>query len=160
MKNIIALIALLLYSSIFAQSQFRINKKDQFMWGITSSYSSIKDSGTSFGAEIEYIGSVYTRASISSTPNIKSTDIIGSIGASFTSGLFERTRYYTGIRLGFTKKSRTNATAGWELGIEQKVSKNVIIGLRATYDYRSDYVFSGYNNGWVNNNFIKIGFLF
>ena len=62
----------------------------------------LKKNGLYIGGEVEYVGSVYTRFSISNVSSLNEgyTDILGGVGASFTSGWFENTRYYTGIRLG------------------------------------------------------------
>jgi len=122
-------------------------------------YASFKENGLHIGGEIEYVGSVYTRFSISNFTALNEgyTDILGSVGASFTSGWFENTRYYTGIRLGVIYRNTTYPTIGGECGVDFMLNNSTFIGLRSTYDYRSDFEFYGTPNEWRYSGFIRVG---
>jgi len=155
------LIILLLSMTAVAQSNFRLNKVDSFNFAVVIDPSaSIQENGLHIGAEICYTGSVYTRFGFSHFSKLKDgyTDIIGGIGIVFTSGYFERTTYYSGIRLGVIIRKATNASAGFEAGIDHKINGSLILGVRGTYDYRSDWQFYGSENGMQYSTFLKIGY--
>jgi hypothetical protein len=120
---------------------------------------SFNASGLFIGAEIEYSGAIYTRVGISNFAVLKDgyTELIGGIGLNFSSGYFEKFRYYTGIRLGIIKRQSANATAGIEAGMDFMINDNLFIGMRATYDYRSDFKFYDYPNEMRGSGFIRIG---
>jgi len=145
----------------YGQSNFRLNKTESFNFAIVVDPSaSINESGLNAGIEICYTGSVYTRLGVTSFAKLKDgyTDIIGGIGVVFTSGYFERTTYYSGIRLGVIIRQEANGSAGLEAGIDHKISNNLILGIRGTYDYRSDWEFYGADNGMQYSTFLKIGY--
>lgn len=126
---------------------------------ITDPRASIKDGGLFIGGEIEYSGTIYTRVGVSNFAVLKDgyTELIGGIGINLTSGYFDNIRYYTGVRLGVIKRKAANATAGLEAGIDFKIGEKAFIGLRATYDYRSDFEFYDYPNEMRGSGFIRIG---
>ena len=157
------LLTLLLFTTIlFSQNEFRLNKKESFNFGIVvDPNASIKEHGLNIGAEIEYVGLVYTRASITYFSALKYgyTDFIGAFGINFTSGMWEKFRYYTGGRLGLIRRlSNTYPTAGLEAGIDYNITNKISIGLRTTYDKRTDFMI--YNEPQVmrQSGFIKVGF--
>lgn len=126
---------------------------------ITDPRASFKEGGLFIGGEIEYSGTIYTRVGVSNFAVLKDgyTEIIGGIGVNFSSGYFEKVRYYTGIRLGIIKRQSANATAGIEAGMDFMINDNLFIGMRATYDYRSDFKFYDYPNEMRGSGFIRIG---
>jgi hypothetical protein len=164
MKTILIIIVLLTSTLCFSQSQFRLNRTESFNFGVViDPYASFKENGLNIGAEIEYSGLVYTRASITSfsTLNGGYLDLIGAFGVNFTSGMFERFRYYAGGRLGFIKRSgSTYPTVGLEAGIDYCITDNVFVGLRATYDKRSDFEFYGEPSEMRKSGYVKLGFKF
>ncbi|OYX86777.1 MAG: hypothetical protein B7Y83_00115 [Flavobacteriales bacterium 32-34-25] len=120
---------------------------------------SIKEGGLFIGAEIEYSGTVYTRVGVANFQVLKDgyTELIGGIGLNFTSGYFDKVRYYTGIRLGVIKRKAANATAGLEAGIDFKIGNKAFIGLRTSYDYRSDQAFYDYPNHMIGSGYLRFG---
>ena len=156
------LILLLFTTMLFSQNEFRLNKTESFNFGIiVDPHASIKEHGLNIGGEIEYVGLVYTRASITSFSALKYgyTDFTGALGINFTSGMYERFRYYTGGRLGLIRRaSNIYPTAGLEAGIDYNVNDDMSIGLRTTYDKRTDFMI--YNTPQVmrQSGFIKVGF--
>jgi hypothetical protein len=165
-KQTIILILVILFALICgvlnAQSNFRLNKTDSFNFGIVvDPCASIKEKGLNIGAEIEYVGTVYTRASVTyfGVLNGSYLDLIGAIGINFTSGYFEQFRYYAGGRLGVIRRSNnTYPTAGIEAGIDYKITDGISIGLRTTYDNRTDFEFYGEPSSMRQSGFIKLGF--
>ena len=144
-----------------AMGQFRLNETESFNFSIiVDPYASFKEKGLCIGAEIEYTGAVYTRLGVATFPKLTDgyTDITGGFGAVFTSGYFDTTTYYAGVRLGVIIRQAANGTAGFEAGINHKLSDNFIIGIRGTYDYRSDWKFYGCDSGWQYSTFVKLGY--
>lgn len=152
---------LLLSYSCCAQG-FRLNKTDSFNFGVVvDPYATIKEHGLNIGAEIEYVGTVYTRASITSFASLNGgyLDFIGAFGVNFTSGMWEKFRYYGGGRLGFiSRSSNTYPTAGIEAGIDYLLTESVFIGIRTTYDKRSDFEFYGEPSEMRGSGYIKLGY--
>jgi len=152
---------LLLSLTTVAQSNFRLNKTDSFNLAIVIDPSaSIEKNGLNIGAEIEYNGTVYTRASITSFSSLKGgyLDLVGAAGINFTSGLWEQFRYYAGLRGGFiVRESNGYPTAGIECGIDYVINEKWVLGIRATRDKRGDFKFYGEEPEMRNSGFIKIG---
>lgn len=159
----------LLYTALFlatinvanAQSNFRLNKVDSFNFAVVIDPSaSIEKSGLNIGAEIEYNGTVYTRASITSFSSLKGgyLDFVGAAGINFTSGMWEQFRYYAGGRLGIIRRNGNGyPTAGIECGIDYVINEKWVIGIRATRDKRGDFKFYGEEPEMRNSGFIKLG---
>jgi len=156
------LILILLFTSV-CFSQIRLNRAEYFTASVVvDPCASIKEKGLNIGVEIEYVGSIYTRASFTNFAALKDgyTDITGAVGVSLTSGYFERTRYYAGGRLGFIYRASVYPTAGVESGIDLMITDNIFIGVRSTYDYRSDQEYYGSPNVWRYSGFVKTGIKF
>jgi hypothetical protein len=152
--------ALFATTCVFGQSNFRLNKAETFNFAIVIDPSaSIEQKGLNVGAEIEYIGLVYTRASVTSFTALNSgyLDFIGAAGINFTSGYFEQFRYYAGVRGGvIVRDSNVYPTMGLECGIDYTIGK-LVLGLRATRDRRGDFKFYNEEPEMRNSGFIKIG---
>jgi hypothetical protein len=158
MKYLITL--LLLPTIIFAQSGFRLDKTESFNIAVVlDPNASIKDKGLNIGAEIEYVGPIYVRASVTSFAVLQDgyVDTTGSFGLSFTSGYFKKVRYYAGGRLGFIHRKATYPTAGGECGIDVMLTDTIFMGVRSTYDYRSDFEFYDWHNEMRYSGFVRIG---
>ena len=162
MKTIISF--LLITSFSFAQSGFRINKKETFNVSVVvDPTASMKERGLNIGASIEYSGTIYTRASITSFAKLHGgyTDLTGSIGLNFTSGYWEKIRYYLGGRLGVIKREKnTYPTAGIEAGMNVDLGEVVFVGIRGTYDKRGDFKFYDAPSEMRGSTFLVIGFKF
>ncbi|MBC7845568.1 MAG: hypothetical protein H7Y10_03650 [Flavobacterium sp.] len=112
------------------------------------------------GAEIEYNGTVYTRASVTSFSSLQGgyLDLVGAAGINFTSGMWEQLRYYAGIRGGIiVRENNGYPTAGTECGIDYVINGKWVLGIRATRDKRGDFEFYGEEPEMRNSGFIKIG---
>ncbi len=147
----------------YSQSQFRLNTTQFFAVSLVVDPSaSLKENGVCVGLEIETVRQVYVRASVTSFAKLTDgyTDFTGAFGLSFVSGYFERVRYYAGGRLGFISRKAIFPTAGVEAGLDVMLSETFFIGVRSTYDYRSDFEFYDYPNEMRYSGFIKAGFKF
>ena len=158
------LFILLIFPAIlFSQSNFRLNDKEYFTAAIVlDPNASIKERGVNIGVEVEYVGAVYIKASVTNFEVLKDgyTDITGSAGLSFTSGYFNKIRYYAGGRLGLVYRKATYPTAGVEAGIDVMLSDRIFAGVRSTYDYRSDFEFYDWHNEMRYSGFVRLGIKF
>jgi hypothetical protein len=153
---------LLTTTSLFSQNEFRINRTESFNIGVVfDPNASIKEKGLNIGAEIEYVGWAYARASVTSFAVLAYgyTDLIGASGLNFTSGQYDRIRYYTGGRFGFIQRS-TNVypTVGLELGIDYRINDFMVLGMRGTTDKRNDFQIWNTPPEMRQSGFIKLGF--
>lgn len=160
MKQLIIL--LLITSFTYAQSNFRLNKEEYFTTAVViDPNASIKEKGLNIGGEIEYVGSIYVKASVTNFAVLQDnyTDVTGSAGLSFTSGYFEKIRYYAGGRLGLIRRAATYPTMGVEAGIDVMISDIAFIGIRSTYDKRGDADFYD-GDDWRYSGFVRLGIKF
>lgn len=147
----------------FSQNSFRINKMEYFT---LSTYidpsSSIKEKGLDIVAEIEYVGTIYTKIGFESFSVLYGgyTDIHAGIGINFTSGYFENIRYYSGIRTACVfRYGGYGINYGLESGIDYKISEKLFIGIRATLDIRNEQkVIFGWEPENKLSGFIRIGY--
>jgi len=143
-----------------AQSNFRLNRVDSFNFAVVIDPSaSIKESGLQIGAEIEYVGLVYTRSSITSFAALEGgyVDFIGAAGLNFTSGMWEQIRYYAGLRAGVISRGGNGyPTLGTEIGIDYVIG-SLVLGVRMTRDKRGDFEFYNEPSEMRNSGFVKIG---
>jgi len=165
MKNqntilILIIILALICGVANGQSNFRLNRVDSFNFSVVIDPSaSIKESGLQIGAEIEYVGLVYTRASITSFSALEGgyVDFIGAAGLNFTSGMWEQIRYYAGLRAGIISRGGNGyPTLGTEIGIDYVIG-SLVLGVRMTRDKRGDFEFYGEPSEMRNSGFVKIG---
>lgn len=158
------LLIMLSFISISLTAQIRINKTESFNFSIAvDPHASIKEKGLNIGAAIEYSGTIYTRVSITSFSKLQGGyfDAVGSIGLNLTSGYFENIRYYAGGRLGLIKRSsNTYPTAGIEAGINVNLTEQMFVGVRGTYDKRSDFEFFNEPSEMRSSTYLIIGFKF
>ena len=155
---------LLFLLTISVTAQFRLNETESFNIGILlDPHASFIENGLNIGAEIEYKGTVYVRAGVTyfGVLNPSYLDIVGTVGVNFTSDIFERTRYYTGLRAGIiNREGNTYPTIGAEVGFDYQISDGITIGLRGTYDRRGDFEFYNESPEFRKSGFIKLGFKF
>lgn len=150
---------LLITCSAFSQSQFRLNTTQFGQVSVAiDPCASIKENGLHIGVEIENIRSLYERFSITNFSSLKNgyTGFVGSFGLSFTRGMWENTRFYSGIRLGVISRNGGHPLFGYECGIDTNLCEGVSIGLRAYMDYRSDVEFNDGVNQWRHNGVIRL----
>lgn len=160
MKNIITL---LLITSISYSQNIRFGDTETFNISIlTDPNASIKEKGINIGGEIEMVSNaIYVRTGIQTFSVLEGgyMDWTTGIGLNLKSGYFDNFRYYAGGRLGIIwRDGNSYPTAGCEIGIEHNFNSGFILGLRGTYDYRSDFEYWGNNKAEMRGScFIKIG---
>jgi len=157
---IVAIVTIAITCKSNAQSNFRLNRVDSFNFAVVIDPSaSIKESGFNIGAEIEYNGTIYTRASISTFSTLEGgyVDFIGAAGLNFTSGMWEQIRYYAGLRAGVISRGGNGyPTLGTEIGIDYVIG-SLVLGVRMTRDKRGDFEFYNEPSEMRNSGFVKIG---
>lgn len=127
-----------------AQSNFRLNQTEFFTVSVSiDPGSSIKEQGLDYVAEIEYAGNIYAKIGFEQFSAIYGgyNDIHGAVGINFTSGYFEKIRYYAGVRMGNVYRGGQGAFRtiyGLESGIDYEIKDYITLGLRSTLDKRID----------------------
>jgi hypothetical protein len=130
---------------------------------------SVKENGINLGSEIELVNyGMYVKAGFQSFDALTGgyMDLTGAGGVNVTWGIFEEVRTYAGIRLGFIKRGykvndpQTYPLFGLEGGVDYSVTDNFFVGLRSTYDYREDFIWSGSNEEYQFSGFVRAGFKF
>jgi hypothetical protein len=142
-----------------------VNAQDKFNVSVyVDPGASIKEKGIDFGAEIEYHNkTIYTKAGFQNFAVLQGgyTDIAGGIGLNKRIGIFEKFRVFGGVRLGFIfRGDYTYPLAGAEFGLDYKITEKIFIRWRNTYDYRSDFKFSGAKPKGVDSNSVGVGIEF
>ena len=157
MKKIIVL-ALLLTISVNAQ-----RKNFNFSVSIDPT-ATIQEESINLVAEIELQERVfYIKATTQVFTALEGgyLDFGGGMGLNTTLGLFEPFRVYGGIRLGIIKRgSQSYPLFGYESGIDYNLSEDYFIGLRATYDNREDFLYSGADPFYRFSGFVRFGYRF
>lgn len=163
MKTIIAIF--LIFTSLSAAAQLRFNDTEYFQAAVViDPVASIKEKGLNIGAEIELISYWgYVRASSQSFFALEGgyVDLMGALGVNFKYGHFSPFRFYTGVRLGAIYRDLyPYPTVGAEAGIDLYTRGNFVLGVRTTYDLRTDFEYWGGEEEMRLSSFIKLGFTF
>ncbi len=162
MRKLIIILTILISQLVVAQSGFRINHTEYFTAGVyLDPTASVKEKGLDVVAEIEYSGIVYAKAGFESFSVLTGgyKDIHYGMGINFTSGTFEKIRYYVGFRQAVVfRNGGSNANYGFEGGIDHDISDNFFIGLRATLDKRNDQEIMRWTAENKFSGFIRIGY--
>ncbi len=145
-KDYIAVPLILLSTSVFSQD-IRLN--------------GLIDRTAHIVAEIETIGrSMYIKQSFEVAPNIEGGFLAtgSAVGLTTNFGMFEQYRLYGAPKISFIlRDGALHSSAGGELGFDKEVADGLFIGIRGTYDYRTDFQYWGGQSDWQASGFIKIG---
>jgi hypothetical protein len=168
MRKIMIIVGFLI-SNLAISQEFRFNPREFFTASLSfDPTSSVKEHGFDGVAELEYVGPIYVKVGIERFDALTGgyRDIHWGIGASFTSGYFEKIRYYAGFRS--AKVDRGPALGvppgafrinyGLEGGIDYDISDDFFLGLRATLDKRYDQEIFGWKPENKFSGFIRIGY--
>lgn len=162
MRKIILFLFLFLCNISFGQ--IRLNDDEYFTVSVIADpITSSEKNGICLGGELEYVGTVYVRTSITrleASGDDSYTTFVGAFGLNLTYGYFSKFRYYTGARLGTIKRKKANAMVGAELGVDYLINDNFFVGLRGTLDHYSDNEFYQNSNKIKPNSFFRIGITF
>jgi len=161
MKNLTLILAILFINlSIFAQDGFRINKTEYFTVGMfVDPVASLKEKGLDFGFEIEYVGTIYARLGLENFSALEGGYFAGNgaIGINFTSGYFEKFRYYVGVTGGRVLRNGVgNVIGGFEAGMDFKLSDSWAVGGRISYINRQDMLAMNWEPIWRENGYLRI----
>lgn len=157
------LITLLLITSLSYSQDIRLGDTETFNISIlTDARASIKEKGINIGGEIELVSNaIYVRSGIQTFGVFQGgyVDWTTAGGINLKWGYFDDFRFYSGGRLGFIwRGGNSYPTAGAEAGLDYNFNSGFILGLRGTYDYRSDFEYWGNNKSEMRaSTFIKIG---
>jgi len=123
--------------------------------------SSIKEKSLNATFEFQYsVHWLYIKPSVQILPSINYVDTALGLGILLDKGYYQDWVFYSGIRLGYIHRGVTYPLFGFEGGFDRKITNNVYIGLRATYDWREDFEFSGANAEYQFNGGIKLTYKF
>lgn len=123
--------------------------------------SSIKEKSLNATFEFQYSCHwLYIKPSVQILPSINYVDTAVGLGILLDKGYYQDWVFYSGIRLGYIHRGVTYPLFGFEGGFDRKITNNVYIGLRATYDWREDFEFSGANAQYQFNGGIKLTYKF
>jgi len=146
-KDYIAVPLILLSTSVFSQD-IRVN--------------GLIDRTAHIVAEIEAIErNIYIKQSFEVAPNIEGGFLATgtALGLTTNFGMFEQYRLYGAPKITFIARGgEVYSSAGGEIGFDKEVSDGFFIGIRGTYDYRTDFQYWGGASAWQASGFIKIGF--
>lgn len=165
MKKLLLIATLITSLNATAQLSFIENEYVTLSGHIDPS-ASIKEKGLHFGAEIQLISHwKYVKSGFQSFNALEGgyLDYTGGFGVNLTSDIFEETRYYAGIRLGFIKRgfldgeSQTYPLAGLEGGFDYQLTDTFFVGIKATGDWREDFMYSGAEPEMQYSGFIRCG---
>lgn len=162
------LFALLFSIGINAQIQF-IDREYTTLSIAVDPSASIKENGLNINAELQLVSYwkyVKVSSQLFTALDGGYIDLTGGFGANLKLDRFDRTRVYSGIRLGFIKrgfndiKTYTYPLAGFESGIDFQLTDHLFIGAILTGDYRSDFKYWGGNPIVRYSTFGRIGYKF
>lgn len=123
--------------------------------------SSIKEESLNATFEFQYsVHWLYIKPSVQILPAINYVDTALGLGILLDKGYDKDWIFYSGIRLGFIHRGATYPLFGWECGIDRKITDNFYLGLRATYDWRTDFDFSQADAEYQFNGGIKATYKF
>lgn len=104
----------------------------------------------------------YAKTAFEYAPNIEGgyTVLGASLGYSKVFGVLEDLRFYVAPKIQFIRRGGyTYPSYGAELGFDRTFNSGFILGVRGTYDYRSDFEFWGHNSAEFRPSvFFKVGF--
>lgn len=145
MKKLL-LIALLVMGHL-ASAQIIFVDKEYFTTSIAVDPNATIKYGLNITPEIELVSYwKYVKFNSQIQPNLLGgyIDFAGTFGINLTSGHFDKWRAYSGVRLGHIRRSHYGyPLVGLEIGIDYNIGEKFFVGLRSTYDYRSDFKYSG-----------------
>lgn len=164
MRKTALLLCLMMCVSVSAQFIKPFERTTTNISAVFDPYASYKEGGLNFGAEINYTEeSLYIHAGVQAFPALSGgySDFTFGIGKAYKVGYFDDFKAYAGGRLGFIWRDNPipYPTFGAEVGLDYNLTNNIIIGVRSSYDYRSDFKFWGGTPEFRFSTFGKVGYI-
>lgn len=168
MKGLIIFIISIFTMGVFSQSNpsaIRFKKTEHFSVSTSiDPFASIKEGGLDILTEIEYNGLMNVKAGVENFQVLQGgyLALTGGIGVNLTHGLREKFVYTGGIRLGvihrgwLTKDKYPYPLFGFEGQINYNLTENIVLGLRGTYDWREDFLYTGGEPSYRSSGFFTI----
>lgn len=166
MKKIITVLIVLI--SLTGNSQIQFEDEEYFTAAIITDPGAVAigNGGLNLGAEIglnSYWG--YVRAFTNVFPEMDEVSYMYSgigLGLNFKYGNFSPFRYYAGGRLGAIVRNWESGypAVGAEGGINFLTEGDFVIGVRGTYDYRTDFKYWNNDSEWLPSGFLRFGIIF
>jgi len=165
MRKCIVLTVLFIFLKINIYSQTwykRIQNKEFFSISLFTEPSAFfKNSGKKTAIEFERVFSdFYARIELGYIEHSDGSYLDMSFALGLHFSFFEKKElFYIGLRSGpIYRKDIFFGTFGGEAGINLRMRNKIVIGVRTTMDYRTDYKIYNLPMKLVNSNYIKIGF--
>ena len=153
MKKEIRLIAILILATTVATAQY--NNKINF--------NALIDRTGHLVAEIEGIeGIIYIKQSLEVAPFVEGGYFATGTALGLTKdlGIFQNHRIYAAPKLQFiVRGGNVYPSVGVEAGIDKTFWSGLILGVRVTNDYRTDFDFWGGEAKWQPSGCVKVGWL-
>ena len=101
---------------------------------------------------------LYVKGAVEYAPNIKGGFFVLGSALGLSTDL-RQCRIYTAPKIQFILRGgNVYPSAGFELGIDKTFNSGLIIGIRGSYDYRSDFEYwDKYAAEWRPSGFVKVG---
>lgn len=161
MKKLILIICIL--NTIHSTSQnIHFNQEEAFKIHLgLDPGGTISDGLINANIEIEYIGFIYAKlgSQVHTGLNPNYLDIHFGIGLNLMLDKFNNYRSYIGLRGGriYREDKARVPFLGAETGLDYTINPSISVGVRATYDHRTEGDFLGYDRFWQDNYTIRIG---
>lgn len=164
MRKTALLLCLMIQLSMSAQFIKPFEKITTNISLVVDPSASYKEKGLNVGAEINYTeNSLYLHSGVQIFPILEGgyVDFTTAIGKAYKIGYFDNIKAYAGGRIGFIWRDNPKPypTFGAEIGVDYNLTKDVVIGVRNTYDYRGDFKYWGGTPEFVFSFFGKVGYI-
>ena len=144
-------------------------QKEYFTFNVyNNTVEMVKEEKLNITSELELTSNfIYVKATVqyNDFDNGGYLDYGGGLGLVKQFGTFEQTAVYGGVRLGFIRrgfnndKSYTYPLFGYETGVKHKISDNVFLSIKTTFDYREDYRYDVIDEKYKLSLFFGVNFL-
>lgn len=160
MKKLLKLLVLVSFTSLAQNEYATINVQ-------IDPSATIKEGSPNIYGSIELVSyMIYVNGNFQMLDGLKGgyLDFGGSVGLNAYTSKFKQTRLLGGVRLGFIKRgykendTNTYPLFGIEGGVSQKITDKIFVTVRGTYDYRSDFKYSGADPKYRESLYIGLGF--
>lgn len=146
-------------------AQIQFEDREYFSAAIVTDPFATLDSGFNLGAEVELHslwGYIRGFTQVHPVMEVPYLDLGAAMGVTLKVGHFSPLRYYFGGRLGVISRDWKFGypTVGAEAGVNLLMRNNYVIGVRGTYDYRTDFKYWNNPSEWRPSAYLRLGIIF